>query len=195
MGIFGSIPFAHGYDDDDLPYEDEPPTRAEDEHALASVCKSVHEKCVTLPKFLVGSPRANVTELGELIGSVSWTEAAHTLLVGIWNSSAACWFCRAVQSQEEQKEEEKEAQVEDAVPWNPSMTVMDCALLIRSVASFDTCVFRRSCPTTEQTAWIRSLPRVYNVGDLLALPAAHNRCYPSCQRPCWRKTARAFQDR
>jgi hypothetical protein len=134
MGLMGSIPFGHGYNGDLDPYEHDP-ERKDDEHGVASVCRYVHRQRVTLARCLaVGTPRNNVTELRELIGSISWTEAAHTLLVGIWDSTAACWFCRAVQFQEEQKhEEQKEGHVEDAVPWDRTTMVMECALLIRSV--------------------------------------------------------------
>jgi hypothetical protein len=139
MGALYSLAFAYGYDGVLPPY-DHDPARKDDEHSLASVCSGVHEKDHTLAKFLaVGTPRQNVTALKEFIESGAWTEDAHTVLISIWNSDAALWFCRAVQSEEEHKEEHKEEQkieeqkIEDAVPWDPTMMVMDCALLIRSV--------------------------------------------------------------
>ena len=144
MGAWGSLAFHRGHHDDGvLLADEEAPTRADNEGSLASCCKLVHERSVTLVRFLSDDTRTNVNELRLAIGSYRWTEEAHTLLDNVWKSVAARWMCKAVEykeeeekkEEEERKEEEQkdELNVEDPVPWDMTWDVVDCALLVRSV--------------------------------------------------------------
>jgi hypothetical protein len=157
MGIWGSIPFEHGYDGTLDPYEDEP-GRAEDELSVTSICKAVHEEQRILAKFLaVGNPRVNVIELKDLIKSEPWTKDAHMLLNDIWNCNAARWFCRAVESQEEQKQQDDQ---KDEVPWDMNMMVMECSMLIRSawrsfLSSTPVCFVAVALPLNRQHGSVR----------------------------------------